>query len=105
VGATPAGEYQEAGVGPFQSIEVALELKLRCRMTQAFLVPGDIPTVKFRIKILPEESTFAVRGIPEIIYFVSAFPKPVHNFRVKLVSPAACYIYLCHIFLKILLRI
>jgi hypothetical protein len=65
-------------------------------MFKSLLIVLHIPLVEIRIKVLPEESAFAMRGIAEIVNLVASLTQGIDHLRIVLVSPAACYVDLCH---------
>ena len=65
-------------------------------MLKSFLVFLDGPFVKVRVDIFPHECSVIVRRVAEIVHFVTVFAEFIHYIWEILVSPAACYVYLCH---------
>ena len=88
MGAAAAGEYEDAGVGPFEGFEVCGELAFSQRMGQAFLILLEIPFKGFRVNVGPAESVAAVGRIAEVIDFVPGLSDARDDFRIVLVPPA-----------------
>ena len=95
--ASAAREYEQACIRPVESVKVGLELPFRRLVLQSLLVVFYAPFFEVRIYILPHECSMVVRRIAEIVDLVSEFAEFSYNLRVISVSPAACYIYPCHI--------
>jgi hypothetical protein len=88
VGTAATREYQDAGVGGFESIQVCGELTFREWMVQSFGVFFKGPVWSILVYISPMETGTTVRRVTEIINIVSFGPKAVYHFGVIGVSPA-----------------
>ena len=88
MGAAAAGEDEDAGVGPFQSLQVGLELPFGLRMVQALGILRKAPVRGVFVDVRPAETISAVRRIPEIIDFVPGLPEAGHHFGEISVPPA-----------------
>ena len=89
-------KHKNAGVGPFHSIEIALELLFRPRVFQSGGILLYGPILEVWIYIAPVETALAVRRIAEVIDLMSSFAESCYYIGIEGISPAACYIYLCH---------
>ena len=56
------------------------------------------PLIKVRVDILLHKCAMIMRRITEVIYFVAELTESLYHIWKILISPAACYIYLCHSF-------
>jgi len=96
VGAAPAGEDEDAGVGPAEGVEVGGELALGLGVAEAFAVLVEGPVGGGGVDVGPVEAGAAVGRVAEVVDFVARLAQAPYDFGVVLVSPAGCDVDLCH---------
>lgn len=96
MGTAAAGEYQDAGVRPFQGLEVGRELALGLRVMQTLGVLLEGPVRGVFVHVGPTESFSAVRRVAEVIDFVAGGAQALDDLGVVLVPPAGGDVNLGH---------
>ncbi len=105
VGGSAAGEYQDADIGPTHGIEIALESVSGPFVVQVADVVLGGPIGPIGIYVLPKEAAFAIRRVAEIKYLVSLLAELLYHLGLVGVLPAGCYVYLCHVGVRLELLI
>lgn len=96
VGAAAAREYEDAGVGGLEGLQIGRKLTFGQWMVQSVGVLLEGPIRGVFVDVSPMEADAAVRRIPEIIDSQAFFLEAFDNSFVVWVSPAGGDVDVCH---------
>ena len=74
MGAAAAGEYQDAGIGPFKGLDVIGKLALREGVAEAGGVLGEVPVCRVGVHVGPVEAGTAGERVTEVVDLVTCRP-------------------------------